>query len=312
MKRGRLPLTALRTFEVAGRLRSFTSAADELFVSQAAVSRQVRDLEAALGQKLFERKHRSVELTCDGERLLSVLTDAFDDIGDCLESIRNSDVSASVVVSSEPSFAACWLLPHLPRFQRDHPDIDIVLDVDPRLIEFRTDQATIAVRHSARNTHWPRVECRHLIDVTLVPVIAAGMIKPDAPLAKPSDLLHFPLIHEENRDLWQSWFDVADPDTPAAVERGMVYPDSGLVLQAALRGQGVGLIDEFFVREEISAGRLIQPFDTTISHGAYWIVARDFDAIPEATATFIGWLQTELRDGERALRRPEARAGLER
>ncbi|KQV32426.1 transcriptional regulator [Rhizobium sp. Root1203] len=297
MKRGRLPLTALRTFEVAGRLRSFTAAADELFVSQAAVSRQVRELEAALGHRLFERKHRSVALTPHGERLLSVLTDAFDRIGDGLESIRNSDRSSAAIVSSEPSFAACWLLPRLPRFQRDHPDIDIVLDVDPRLIEFRTDQATIAIRHSARNTHWPRVECRRLIDVTMVPVIAPDMVRHDAPLTRPSDLLHYPLIHEENRDLWQSWFDIADPDTPAAVERGMVYPDSGLVLQATLRGQGVGLIDDFFVREEISAGRLIQPFATTISHGAYWIVARHFDAVPAATATFIGWMEAEMRDG---------------
>lgn len=299
MKRGRLPLTALRTFEVAGRLGSFTSAADELFVSQAAVSRQVRELEAALGHALFERKHRSVALTPHGERLLSVLTDAFDKIGDGLESIRNSDVSSAVIVSSEPSFAACWLLPRLPRFQRAHPDIDIVLDVDPRLIEFRTNQATIAIRHSARNTNWPRVESRHLIGVTMVPVIAPATIKPDAPLTKPSDLLLYPLIHEENRNLWQSWFDLADADTPAAAERGMVYPDSGLVLQAVLRGQGVGLIDEFFVREEISAGRLIQPFATTVSHGAYWIVARNLDTIPEATAKFLRWLEAAMRDGRR-------------
>jgi LysR family glycine cleavage system transcriptional activator len=297
MKRGRLPLTALRTFEAAGRLRSFTAAAEELFVSQAAVSRQVRELEAALGHSLFERKHRRVALTVHGDRLLSVLTDAFDKMDDGLENIRNSDVSSAVIVSSEPSFAACWLLPHLPRFQRKHPDIDIILDVDPRLTEFRTDQATIAIRHSARHSRWRRVECRHLIDVTMVPIIAPRAIRPDAPLTYPSDLLHYPLIHEENRDLWQSWFDIAETETPAAVERGMVYPDSGLVLQAALRGQGVGLIDDFFIREELSAGRLIQPFATTVSHGAYWIVARHFDTIPAATATFVRWLEAEMRDG---------------
>src|SRR5690242_259680 len=130
MKRGRLPLTALRSFEVAGRLESFTLAAEELFISQAAVSRQIRELEQLLGEPLFERRHRSVLLTGSGRKLLAVLTPSFDRIDECLEDIRGASMSADLKVSVEPSFAACWLVPRLPEFRKRHPDVEILLDAD--------------------------------------------------------------------------------------------------------------------------------------------------------------------------------------
>src|SRR5690349_2568274 len=114
MKRGRLPLTALRSFEAAGRLNSFTMAAETLFVSQAAISRQIRDLEAMLGQPLFERGHRSVSLTPAGAKLLAVLTRSFDDIDLCLEQVRSTGTIATLTINAEPSLASCWLIPHLP------------------------------------------------------------------------------------------------------------------------------------------------------------------------------------------------------
>lgn len=177
MRRGRLPLTALRSFEVAGRLCSFTQAAQELLISQAAVSRQVRELEAMLGQELFERGHRSVRLTSAGERLLRVLTASFDDISACLDELRRHEARPTVPISAEPSFAACWLVPHLPAFQQQHPGIDVSIDADPRLIEFRSHQASVAIRHSAAATSWPRVESRHLADVRITPVISPQLLE---------------------------------------------------------------------------------------------------------------------------------------
>ncbi|SFL01332.1 LysR substrate binding domain-containing protein [Mesorhizobium albiziae] len=146
MKRGRLPLTALRSFEAAGRHLSFSKAAEELFVSQAAISRQIRELEGFLGRPLFDRLHRRVALTDAGQNLLTQLTISFDDIDRRLSAIAGAPVDNVVKVSAEPSFAACWLVPRLFAFRQLRPDIDIAIDVDPRLVEFRTHEAELALR----------------------------------------------------------------------------------------------------------------------------------------------------------------------
>ncbi|NTA83955.1 LysR substrate-binding domain-containing protein [Agrobacterium tumefaciens] len=292
MKRGRLPLTALRSFEVAGRLRSFTLAAEELHISQAAVSRQVRELETSLQRQLFERHHRSVSLTPAGEHLLSVLTRAFDEIGGSLDDIRGDNSSSPIVVSSEPSFASAWLVRHLAHFRKERPDIDIVLDADPRLIEFRSHQATIAIRHSTVRETWARVESQRLTDVRIIPVLAPVLLEQAGSVDHPVDLLRLPLLHEETRDLWQRWFSAAGADAP--VRRGTVYTDGGLVLQAALQGEGVALIDELFAKNDLDAGRLRQPFAISIPHGAYWLVARRFSELPEGAIAFTHWLKARL------------------
>jgi LysR family glycine cleavage system transcriptional activator len=289
MKRGRLPLTALRSFEVAGRLESFTLAAEELFISQAAVSRQIRELEQLLGEPLFERRHRSVLLTGSGRKLLAVLTPSFDRIDECLEDIRGASMSADLKVSVEPSFAACWLVPRLPEFRKRHPDVEILLDADPRTIEFRTGQAQIAIRHSATVTAWPRTESRHLIDVRMVPVIASDLLERGTPISSPHDIFAYGLLHEETRDAWSRWFGAAGLAMPETA-RGPVYADDGLVLQAALRGQGVALLDEAFAEEEIRGGRLRQLFDLAVPNGAYWLVARSFDRLPPPAADFARWV----------------------
>ncbi|MBB3660918.1 LysR family glycine cleavage system transcriptional activator [Rhizobium sp. BK650] len=289
MKRGRLPLTALRSFEVAGRLESFTLAAEELFISQAAVSRQIRELEQMLDGPLFERRHRSVVLTASGRKLLAVLTSSFDRIDDCLADIWGASASADLKISVEPSFAACWLVPRLPEFCKLHAGVEVSLDADPRTIEFRTGQAQIAIRHSATVAAWPRTESRHLMDVRMVPVIASYLLKGGPPISSPHDIFAYGLLHEENRDAWSRWFEAAGIAMPEAA-RGPVYADDGLVLQAALRGQGVALLDEVFAEEEIRAGRLRQLFDLTVANGAYWLVARNFDRLPPPAADFARWV----------------------
>ncbi len=285
MKRGRLPLTALRTFEVAGRLESFTLAAEELFISQAAVSRQIRELEQLIGGQLFERRHRSVALTDSGRKLLAVLTPSFDRIDECLEDIRKASATSELKISVEPSFAACWLVPRLPEFQRRYPEVDVSIDADTRTIEFRTGQAQIAIRHSATITAWPRTESRHLIDVRMLPVIATDLLERGPPISSPQDLFAYGLLHEETRDAWSRWFDAAGVTMPETA-KGPVYADDGLVL----RGQGVALLDEAFAEEEIRAGRLRQLFGLTVSNGAYWLVARSFDRLAPAATDFAHWL----------------------
>ncbi|WP_439626689.1 LysR substrate-binding domain-containing protein [Shinella sp.] len=289
MKRGRLPLTALRSFEAAGRLGSFTLAAEELLVSQAAVSRQVKELEAELGKPLFERRHRSVRLTTAGQALIEVLSRAFDAMDASLSEIRGRRGGGVLEISAEPSFAACWLVPNLDDFHSDHPEIDVVVDSDMRLIEFRTHEPEIAIRHSTDATAWPRAQAEHLADVEMVPVIMPCLAEDGPPLNTPADLLAYTLLHEENRSSWQRWFTAAGL-LEAPPGRAQIFTEGNLVLQAALRGHGAALVDRSFAAEDIAAGRLLQPFDVSIRYGAYWLVARDFKRLSPEARAFREWL----------------------
>lgn len=293
MKRGRLRLTALRSFEVAGRLRSFTLAAEELFVSQAAISRQIRELEAALGHPLFERLHRAVALTPEGEELLEILTESFDRIDAKLSAIMTRGGVRSVTVSVEPTFAALWMVPNLIEFRTRFPDIEVRIESDPRVIEFRANEAVLAIRQSGSSGRWPRTEAKRLFDTVMVPVVAPSLLAAGTPLRAPEDLKQFELLHEENRRAWSDWFRLAG--APGGIsDRGPMLADGALVLQSAARGHGVGLADPRFAAEDLAAGRLVQPFDTQLPFGAYYLVARNFKALPEPAAALADWILSKF------------------
>jgi len=301
MKRGRLPLTALRSFEAAGRHLSFSRAAEELFVSQAAISRQIRELEQFLHQPLFYRHHRRVELTEAGQRLLDQLVRSFDDIDSLLSEMVITPAQSLVCVSVEPSLAAAWLLPRLNRFRQLRPDIDISLDVDPRLIEFRSDQAELALRFSAQNTSWPRSEAVRLAPVIDSPVLSPALATSGAALKSPADLRRYTLLHEENRQGWARWFEAAGVAHDAMPERGPLLADAALSKQAAMLGHGVALGDLLLVKEELATGALIKPFDTNVTTGAYWLVARNLRHLSEPAAAFADWLRAEFEESRRFL-----------
>ncbi|OJF98725.1 LysR substrate-binding domain-containing protein [Pararhizobium antarcticum] len=293
MKRGRLPLTALRSFESAGRLLSFTLAAEELFVSQAAISRQVRDLERLLGKPLFNRHARRVTLTAHGIDLLETLTQAFDRIDTRLDEIRGREIEPLLTVNAEPGFAACWLVPHLAEFRKLHAGIDVSVESDARLIEFRTQDAELAIRYSLNATSWPRTQAKCLLATKIAPVLAP-MLETAAAITSPRDLVSQTLLHEDDRDCWERWFGAAGLAVEAGMGRGPIFADGGLVLQAALRGHGVMLADPLLAHEEIQAGRLKQAPGPAIDNGAYWLVARDFDQLSAAARAFVVWIQARL------------------
>ncbi|TPN88479.1 LysR family transcriptional regulator [Mesorhizobium sp. CU2] len=299
MKRGRLPLTALRSFETAGRHLSFSRAAEELYVSQAAISRQIRELEAFLRQQLFHRLHRRVELTDAGQRLLDQLVRSFDDIDRVLSDLAASPAQSVVRVSVEPSLAAVWLVPRLNRFRQLRPDIDVSLEVDVRLIEFRSDQAELALRFSAHHKSWPRSEAEHLAPVIASPVLSPALLASGPALRRPTDLRAYTLLHEENRQGWTRWFEAAGVtgDTPS--ERGPILADTSLSKQAAMLGHGVALGDLMLVSEELASGALIKPFETNVVCGAYWLVGRSLGSLSEPAAAFANWVRDEFADSRR-------------
>ena len=175
--------------------------------------------------------------------------------------------------------------------------MDVAVDSDMRLIEFRTHEAEIAIRHGMDAKAWPRTEVDHLIDVEMVPVIAPGLLANGPALKSPADLLAHTLLHEENRSVWERWFTAAGV-ADAPLGRAQIFAEGNLVLQAVLRGHGVALVDRFLASEDIAAGRLVQPFDLSIRHGAYWLVARSFKRLSPEAKAFRAWLLQRLEVGE--------------
>lgn len=294
MRRGRLPLTALRSFEAAGRHLSFSRAAEELLVSQAAISRQVRELEAFVGQALFERLHRRVALTETGRTLLTQLTKSFDDIDRQLTGILAMRAQDVVTISVEPSFGRAWLVPRLDRFRAVRTDIDLSVDIDSRVIEFRSHEAQLAVRHSVSNGTWPRTQSQHLADVAVTPMLSPALLESGPRLYEPTDLRHYTLLHEENRDRWSRWFEATGTED-LAPHRGPIFPDGALAIQAAVLGQGVALGDTLLAARELETRQLVAPFASEVPDGSYWLVAPDLDRLSEPARAFAEWVKQELK-----------------
>lgn len=289
MKRSRLPLTALRSFEAAGRHGSFGKAAEELFVSQAAISRQIRELEALIGRPLFERQHRKVVLTEAGAQLLARLTGSFDAIERALDAAAAAPARYLVKVSVEPGFAGLWLVPHLADFNRLHPDIDVSVEVDARVIEFRGDEPRLAIRFSATKDGWPRTESLELTRIRVTPVLSPDLLASGPPLDGPADLLAHTLLHDESRDFWGRWLEAAGM-RGALPQRGPIFTDSALAVQAARLGHGVALGDLALIADDLESGRLVSPFAQALDYGAYWLVTPKGGTADPATEAFCTWL----------------------
>lgn len=293
MKRGRLPLTALRSFEAAGRHQSFTKAAEELFVSQAAISRQVRELEELLGHDLFERRHRQAVLTERGQTLLTRLSASFDEMSQTLEAIRATPPDKPLRITVEPSFAACWLIPRLTRFRAAHPEIEVMILSEAVISQFRAGEAEIGIRWSGQANTWPRIQAEMLSKAVMSPVLAPSLLPKGKARLQPADLLKLTLLHEEKRSYWQSWFDAAGlRDIPP--QPGPIFAGTSLMLDAAARGQGVALGDDVLIADMLETGDLIQPFEVSIPCGGYWLVARDFARLSPAARIFTDWLRAEF------------------
>ena len=281
MKRSRLPLTALRSFEAAGRHQSFKAAASELAVSEAAVSRQIRDLEAMLGLLLFRREHRAVRLTDSGSRLLAELTDSFDSIARLLDELTGAAARQQIVISVEPSFASLFLIPRLGDFAASYPAISVTLDADAGLSLLQGEGPSLGIRHSLHAASWPNLQVRHLIDDTLTPMLAPS---PETG----TDLFSLKLLRDEDDRAWRAWLAVAE--LHGAVRWGPVFSNAAIAVQSAELGQGVVLSSPVLARHLIDSGRLIAPFTTELANGAYWLVTRSFKALKPAERAFCDWL----------------------
>ena len=288
----RLPsLKALRAFEAAARLGSFSRAAAELGVTHGAVSHQIRALEEELGAALFPRTGRAVELTERGARLLPVLSAAFDQIAEGWVQAGARD-SAALTVSVEPSFAARWLVLRLGKFHRAHPDIELRLLPSSEVVDFERSDVDIGVRYGLG--HWPDAIAEKLFEATNYPVCAPALLDPKKPIRKPEDLKNYPLLHEETMQHWLNWLEAAGVKNPRWAAKGPLFIEASLALQAAAGGQGVALANDTLAMADLAEGRLIRLFDIeTPDEESYWLVYPERSAAKPKVAAFRNWIREE-------------------
>jgi LysR family glycine cleavage system transcriptional activator len=290
------PLNALRAFEVAARHNSFTGAATEMRVSHAAVSRHVRALEARLGVTLFRRAKRGVELTEDGVRYLKAVSAAFESIAEATEALaKPRDVR--VRISVEPAFAGRWLIHRLGRFQAAHPDVDVVLDASPRLVDLAHDEADLAVRYGQGG--WPGLR-QDLVASSRIFAVGRKELRGRRRAAfAPDELRAFVLLHEDDGGLWRRWFAAAGV-ADVNVSRGPRILETGLALDAAAAGQGIALADEALIADDLARGRLVKLCDVALDDGGYYLLSLASAQRRRPLAAFRDWLLAETA----SLRRP--------
>lgn len=307
----RLPsLNALRAFESAGRLLSFSRAADELCVTQGAISRQIKSLEDMLGFPLFHRMTRAIELTDRGREYLPAVCEAFDRLEQATIRLSKKENHSILTVNVLPTFAMRWLIPRLPSFVARHPNIEVRMITSIRPVSFWRDDIDLAIRVGLPPQtpvasdgprislqmvdDWQGVRSYRLMSDVLVPVCTRALRKRLPAKAGPADLQKLPLLHMASRaHAWPDWFKAA----------GIAFHDSGenasyghffLVLEEALKGSGVALVPHALAESDIASGRLVVPVDFHAeSAGAYYLLCRDHRSESHAIQVFRDWLLSE-------------------
>jgi LysR family glycine cleavage system transcriptional activator len=288
----RLPsLNAMRAFEAAARHLSFTLAAEELHVTQAAVSHQIKALEEHLGMPVFKRLNRALILTPAGQALFPAVSEALDIMASAVDRLHHQDQSGELTVTTMDSFAATWLVPKLGRFRRSNPDIDIRISTSDESIDFARVNVDMAIRYGAG--HWPGLSVERLMTEEVFPVCAPSLLQLGPPLCCPADLKNHTLLHDDLRVDWRMWL-MATGEENIDASKGPGYQHSNLVILAAEQGDGVALARSVLVQNALAAGRLVKPFDFAIpGEYAYYMVCPEANLKRPKVKAFREWLIAE-------------------
>jgi LysR family transcriptional regulator, glycine cleavage system transcriptional activator len=293
-------LNGLRAFEAAARHLSFTRAADELNVTQTAISHQIRRLEEQLGLKLFVRRNRALALTREAESYLPAVRAAFEDLRRATQRLRRPQRDGLLTVSTLASLAAKWLLPRVVAFQEAHPGLEVRVSASTHLVDFRREEIDMAVRYGRGD--WPGLRAHWLMAEDIFPVCSPALLKGRNPLKRPQDLAHHTLLHATlSREDWQLWLTAAGLPTELAQRRGLTFDQSFMCIQAAIEGLGVALGRSAFVEADIAQGRLVVPFDVVLpAEAGFYIVAPEETADDPKIALFRDWLTKSVTPGAKA------------
>jgi len=277
------PLNGLRAFEAAARHLSFTQAAEELFVTQAAISHQVKGLEEVLGVALFRRVNRGLLLSEAGQTLFPAVREGLDTMAAAVTQLNLSNRQKVLTVSTLDSIASAWLVPRLGNFRARRPDLDVRLTMSDGLVDFARDDVDLAIRYGRGN--WPGCQVQFLMNEEIFPVASPGLLANNPPIEHPRDLAQFTLLHDTLPEGWDDWFraHAVEDITPKG---HIAIAHSHIIVQAAAAGHGIALGRGVLVRDALSTGKLVRLFDASIRVGyGYYAVAG-----PHA------WDQPRIRD----------------
>ncbi|MEO6565017.1 MAG: LysR substrate-binding domain-containing protein [Casimicrobiaceae bacterium] len=292
-------LDFLRGFEAAGRRLSFTLAAEEIFVTQSALSRQIKAIEDAVGVTLFERRHRALELTPAGRAFHHEVTLGLRNLAGAVDALRARNRAPGLTVSTTVSFASLWLIPRLATFRSRHPEVEVYVGADDRVADLARGDVDVAVRYLADGR--APADAVHLFGERLMPVASPLVLRRGPPLARPADLSQHVLLHLDDPTglmpwlNWPAWLTAngqADLH-PAGAMRFSLYDQ---VIQAAIAGQGVALGRVPLIERFLDDRRLVAPFARRYdSPRSYFAIAAPHAAQrPEAKA-FVAWLREETQ-----------------
>jgi LysR family glycine cleavage system transcriptional activator len=287
------PLNSLKAFEAAARNLSFTKAAEELFVTQAAISHQIKLLEEHLSIKLFMRRNRSLLLTEEGQSYYLDIKDIFASLYEATEKLLSRGAKGSISIALTPSFAIQWLIPRLSEFSSLHPDIDVKI----KAVDFEenslTDDVDVAIYYGLG--HWQGVQADKLHTEFFIPVCSPLLLAGENPIQSAEDLEHHTLLHDMSRNNWNEWIKQAGVKS-VNVNQGPIFSHSSMVLQAAIHGQGIALGHNILAKPEIESGRLVTPFNQVLlSKNAYYLVCREAQVDSPKIATFREWLLAQVK-----------------
>lgn len=283
------PLNALRAFEASARHLSFTRAALELYVTQAAVSQQVRLLEERLGMVLFKRLPRGLEMTEESRALFAVLTDAFGHIEKAFRQFEGGQFQEVLTVAAVGTFAVGWLLPRLDRFRQEHPFVKLRLRTNNNVVNLAAEGLDFAIRFGTGL--WPSTHNEMLFNAPLTVLCTPATAKR---LVTPADLLQEDLLRSYRAEEWENWFAAAG--LQAVRVNGTIFDSSRLMIESAIHSGGVALAPaKMFVRE-LTTAQLVRPFATEINMGSYWLTHLKSKAMTPAMEIFSEWLLKEAAE----------------
>lgn len=293
------PLNALKAFEAAARHESFTRAAEELCVTQGAVSHQVKALEAELAIKLFNRERQRLIITEAGRDYLAVVRDALDRIAVGTERLLQRQSAGVLTVSTSPDFAAKWLVHRLGHFAEAHGSIDLRVSATMHHVDFAREDVDMAVRHGDGN--WPGLDAVQLSSEQLFAICSPKLLA-GRRSGKPADILKFPLIHLDSRADWTKWLRVAGI-SDENVRHGPVLNRASMVIDAAINGQGIALARTTLAAWDLINGRLVRPFAEALRLSkTYWVVCPKATSSVPKIVTFRDWLLAEASEDLRKLK----------
>ncbi|GJE28545.1 LysR substrate-binding domain-containing protein [Methylobacterium organophilum] len=283
---------ALRSFVEVGRRGSIKGAAEALNVTPGAVSQQIKALETRFGVLLLERGHRRVTLSAHGRRLLGEIASSFELIDAAVQLFEHRRPGpSSLVVSTTPSFAACWLTPRLGGFAARHPRIEIRIETSVQLADLAGDRVDIAIRHGSGD--YPGLDTALLASPRLVAIGAPALLR-DGSLPNLAACLDYPLLQDRDRADWSTWLEAQGAKPGRAAARGPSYADDALLIQAAIAGQGLAVVRDVYAARALGAGSILRAFPASVATTvAYYVVTRPDRTRISRIAAFRDWILAE-------------------